>query len=104
MAASRSIRPERAAQSPAPRVDFDDPAARAEWLAAACEQAADVIAAAFDATDAPGARMLGRKGAREQIEGAAGALTTLFAAVGLDLAAPPIAARLSLERRGKARI
>jgi hypothetical protein len=94
MATSRSTRQDRAEESPASpaaRVDLTDADARAEWLAAACEQAADVIAAALDATAPPGDRMLGRRGAREQIEEAAGALASLFAAVGVDLDGPPSA-------------
>lgn len=79
--------------SQAARIDFTNATARDEWLAAACEQTADVLAAAFDATAPPGNRMLGRKGAREQIEGAASALGSLFTAAGLDLARPPVAVR-----------
>jgi hypothetical protein len=97
MATSRSTSPDQPAKSPASpaaRVDLTDAAARAEWLDAACAQAADVIAAALDATAPPGERMLGRKGAREQIEDAADALATLFTAVGLDLDRPPVAVRL----------
>lgn len=101
MATSRSTRPDRVAESPAPSahpIDLGDADARAEWLAAACEQTADIITAGLDATAPPGERVLGRKGARDQIRDAADALASLFAGVGLDLAKPPQASRF--RRRG----
>jgi len=85
------------------RVDLADPVARAEWLAGTCEQAADVVAAALDATASPGQRMLGRRAARELISDAESALRVRCASVGLDLAAPPIALRQRLGREAKAR-
>jgi hypothetical protein len=86
---------------PAPHVDLADPAARAEWLASACEQTADIIAAGLDATAPPALRMLGRCAARENITKAARSLALCFAAVGLDLAAPRSAIRLRREQAGK---
>jgi hypothetical protein len=80
------------------RVDLADPIARAEGLASACEEAADIIAAGLDATAPPALRMLGRRSARENITKAANSLAACFAAVGLDLAMPPSAIRLRRER------
>lgn len=91
--------PTGATAPPSPQVDLADPATRAEWLARACEHTADLIAAALDATAPPGLRMLGRKGAREIITETAGVLTANFAAVGLDLDAPPMG--LMPRRRGR---
>jgi hypothetical protein len=65
-----------------PRVDLADPAARAQWLDALHEAIRDGIDTGLDATDAPGRRMVGRKGAREIIEGAGRSVDELFAAVG----------------------
>lgn len=73
---------------PSDRVDLSDPSERARWLAGACEQVADVVAAGLDATSPPGQRMLGRRAAREHVADAERALRGLFAAVGLDLAEP----------------
>jgi hypothetical protein len=67
----------------ASRVDLADPAARAEWLADAWEQAADLRAAGLDATASPGARELGRPAARRIIRQAGRKLADLLTLAGL---------------------
>jgi len=81
----------------APRVDFTDPQVRAEWLAAVHSAVKDLIAAARDATEAPGDRVLGRKGARDLITAARETLDSLFAATDVPVSDAP-----SLRATGKA--
>jgi hypothetical protein len=64
---------------PAPRLDFADLAAVRAWLDDLAARVDDLAAVAEDQTDPPGARMLGRAGAREQIGDAYGSLTDLIA-------------------------
>jgi len=84
---------------PIPQVDLADPTARAEWLAAARSQADDLIAAADDATAPPGARELGRRGARRIIGEASGALRDLLDAAGAPVADRPARRRATAPRK-----
>ncbi len=70
------------ANDPPAHVNLADPAARAQWLTALREETADAIAAGLDATARPSRRVIGRHEARRQIEDAARAIGTLFAAAG----------------------
>lgn len=67
-------------------VDLSDPAARADWLAAARSQVEDLIEAAEDATAPLQARELGPRAARRIVGDAGGALRDLLDAAG----APPV--------------
>jgi hypothetical protein len=63
-------------------VDLADPAARAAWLSALYESAADVIDAAEDQTRPSGERDLGRREASRIIGDAKDSIASLFEAVG----------------------
>jgi hypothetical protein len=89
-----SERPPGATAPPAPQVDLADHDARSAWLAAACEAAADLLAAARDMAAPPDDRMLGRRAAREHVDDAGRSLASLFAAVGLNLDTPPVAIQI----------
>jgi hypothetical protein len=64
------------------RLDFTDGPAVAAWLADLGAQVADLYAAAEDATRPPGARELGRRGARRAVTEAGEKLRAALAYAG----------------------